>query len=118
MGHVARWCRSSGVTFLANLLASMTMPLYWRTTFWGREGVIEIATTKKEITVIGAQDKEMRQEELPAVEKGGYLRSFLDDIAGKKPANDLDTAAVLGSIKNAIKIQEAANCATREVSFA
>ena len=94
------------------------MPLYWRTTFWGREGVIEIATTKKEITVIGAQDKEMQQEELPAVEKGGYLRSFLDDIAGKKPANDLDTAAVLGSIKNAIKIQEAANCATREVSFA
>ena len=50
-------------------------------------------------------------------QRGGYLRSFLDDIAGKVPANGLDTAAVLRSTRNVIRIQEAADRGEREVGF-
>jgi predicted dehydrogenase len=103
------------VSYFAPDRLGYRLPQYWRTTFWGREGLIEIAATADHITVIGAQDEEIRQEPLPPAKKGAYLCSFLDDIAGRRPENELDTAAVLKSIKEAIKIQQAADLGAREL---
>ncbi|MEW6750213.1 MAG: Gfo/Idh/MocA family oxidoreductase [Candidatus Latescibacterota bacterium] len=93
-------------------------PFYWRMTFWGREGVIEGGPTMDAITVVGARDQEVRHEPLPAARHGGYLRAFLDDIAGRRPENGLDTDAVLTSMRRAILVQEAASTGAREVPFA
>ena len=105
------------VSYFAPDKAGYTMPYYWRTTFWGRDGVIETATTAKEIQVLGREDDTVQIEPLPSAQRGGYLRSFLDDIAGKVPINGLDTAAVLRSTRNVIRIQEAADRGEREVGF-
>jgi predicted dehydrogenase len=103
------------VSYFAPDRLGYRMPLYWRTTFWGREGVLELAAPVAALTVIEARSAKVQHEPLPLVPKGGYLRSFLDDIAGKKPESGLDTEAVLGSMKSAIEIQEAADHGAREV---
>ena len=105
------------VSYFAPDRAGYTMPYYWRTTFWGRDGVIETSTTAKDIQVLGREDATVQIKPLPPAQRGGYLRSFLDDIAGKVPANGLDTAAVLRSTRNVIRIQEAADRGEREVGF-
>jgi len=105
------------VSYFAPDRLGYSMPLYWRTTFWGREGVIEVSTAAREITVIGAEDEEIRREPLPPAAPGGYLRAFLDDIHGQVKADALDTATVLRSMRHVIKVQEAANAKAREVAF-
>ena len=105
------------VSYFAPDKAGYSMPYYWRTTFWGRDGVIETASTANDIQVLGKDDEAVHSEPLPSGQKGGYLRSFLDDIAGKKPLNDFDTAAVLHSARNVIRIQQAADNKEREIDF-
>ena len=105
------------VSYFAPDRAGYTMPYYWRTTFWGRDGIIETSTTAKDIQVLGREDSTVHIEPLPLAQRGGYLRSFLDDIAGEVPANGLDTAAVLRSTRNVIRIQGAADRGEREVGF-
>ena len=105
------------VSYFAPDRAGYKMPYYWRTTFWGRDGVIETATTAKDIQVLGREDDAVQREPLPPAQRGGYLRSFLDDIAGDVPANGLDTAEVLRSTRNVIRIQAAADRGEREVGF-
>ena len=92
------------------------MPYYWRTTFWGRDGVIETATTSKEIHLLGKDDDEVQILPLAPAQKGGHLRAFLADIAGETPHNGLDTAAVLRSARQVIRIQQAADGGEREVA--
>ena len=72
------------VSYFAPDRAGYTMPYYWRTTFWGRDGVIETSTTAKDIQVLGREDATVQIEPPPPAQRGGYLRSFLDDIAGKR----------------------------------
>ena len=67
--------------------------------------------------MLGREDATVQIEPLPSAQRGGYLRSFLDDIVGKVPTNSLDTAAVLRSTRNVIRIQEAADRGEREVGF-
>lgn len=105
------------VSYFAPDRAGYSMPYYWRVTFWGRDGVIETATTAKEIQILGKEDQAVQTLPLPALKKGGYLRAFLDDIAGETPANGLDTAAVLHSARNVIRIQQTADRGEREVKF-
>jgi predicted dehydrogenase len=102
------------VSYFAPDRLGYSLPQYWRTTFWGRDGLIELSSTVDTLTVIGAQDAQIQQLAPAPVAKGGYLRSFLDDIAGLQPQSGLDTAAVLQSIRTAIQIQEAADHGVRE----
>ncbi|MEE3260005.1 MAG: Gfo/Idh/MocA family oxidoreductase, partial [Candidatus Latescibacterota bacterium] len=85
------------VSYFAPDRAGYRMPYYWRTTFWGRDGVIETATTSKEIQLLGKDDDEVQSLPLAPAQKGGHLRAFLTDIAGETPHNELDTTAVLSS---------------------
>ncbi len=105
------------VSYFAPDRLGYRLPQYWRTTFWGTEGLIELSTAMDKLMVVGAADDEVRYEPLPPAVKGGYLRSFLDDIAGVTPDSGLDTAAVLESMRTAITIQEAANHGAREVEL-
>lgn len=105
------------VSYFAPDKAGYSMPYYWRTTFWGRDGVIETSSTSSDIQLLGKGDEAVQTEPLPQSQKGGYLRAFLDDIAGKAPANGLDTAAVLHSTRQVIRIQQAADRNEREIEF-
>ena len=105
------------VSYFAPDRAGYRMPYYWRTTFWGRDGVIETATTSKEIHMLGKDDEEVQILPLAPAQKGGYLRAFLADIAGETPHNSLDTAAVLHSARQVIRIQQAADGGEREVAY-
>ena len=104
------------VSYFAPDRAGYHMPYYWRTTFWGRDGVIETATTSKEIHLLGKDDDEVQILPLAPAQKGGHLRAFLADIAGETPHNGLDTAAVLRSARQVIRIQQAADGGEREVA--
>lgn len=91
------------------------MPQYWRLTFWGREGLAEVAVPSAELLLIGRHDQEVRRQPLPPDRPAGYLEDFLEDVAGRRPESGLDTEAVLRSTRTAIRIQEAANQGEREV---
>ena len=58
------------VSYFAPDRAGYTMPYYWRTTFWGRDGVIETATTAKDIQVLGREDAAVQVEPLPPAPTG------------------------------------------------
>ncbi len=105
------------VSYFAPDKAGYSMPYYWRITYWGRDGVIETSTAPEAIQVLGKDDETVQMLDAPSVKKGGYLQAFLDDIAGKTPGNSLDTAAVLASARNVIRIQQAADKGEREVGF-
>ena len=104
------------VSYFAPDRAGYRMPYYWRTTFWGRDGVSETPTTAKEIHLLGKDDDEVQILPLAPAQKGGHLRAFLADIAGETPHNGLDTAAVLRSARQVIRIQQAADGGAREVA--
>ncbi len=94
-----------------------SLPQYWRTTFWGRDGIIETSSTIKSIGVALADYGEMREEPLPQGTEGGYLREFLRDIEGTAGADERTTAAVLKAARTTLKIQEAADKGLREVAL-
>jgi predicted dehydrogenase len=105
------------VSYFAPDRLGYATPLYWRMTFWGRDGVAETSATAREIALIGADDREVRRESLPPAREGGYLRAFLDDVAGRVPEHGLDTETVLASTRNAVRVQAAADAGEREVAF-
>jgi len=52
----------------------------------------------------------LRSAPLPPEKAGGYLESFLRDIAGEAPGDgELDTKAVLASARLALEVQKAAD---------
>ena len=97
--------------------AGYSLPQYWRTTFWGRDGLLETSTTAQSISVALAGDEGLREEELPAATEGGYLREFLRDIEGTVGEGERSTEAVLKAARTVLKIQEAADKGLREVEL-
>lgn len=96
------------VSYFAPDAAGYRLPQYWRTTFWGREGILEWATGQK-MTLVGSGDKEPRAIDAGAGNAGGYLRAFMRDIAGETEADGLDTAEVLRAARTALRVQRAAD---------
>lgn len=91
-----------------------SLPYYWRTTIWGREGVLETSTTTK--TIRQTVDGELVDRDLPDV-KENYFDYFVKDIQGTSSGDDLDTAGVIASARAVVKIQQAADEGLREVKF-
>lgn len=90
--------------------AGYRLPQYWRTTFWGRRGLIETANTGDRISLVRDSDAQPEHLPLAAAEAGGYFRSFRRDIAGQEMGPEaLDTAAVLRSARLVLRVQEAAD---------
>jgi predicted dehydrogenase len=89
-----------------------TLPHYWRLTFWGRTGVLETSSTTDHILVALDGEAAPRHEPLPPGNPAGYLRSFLDDIAGVARPGALTTADVLAAAQIALTAQQVADRAT------
>lgn len=89
-------------------------PHYWRVTIWGRNGVLETATTSK--SILQNKNGSIEDIELPEV-KENYFDSFIKDIQGTASGDDLVTAAIIKSSRAVLKIQQAADEGLREVGF-
>jgi len=90
--------------------AGTGLPQYWRTTFWGRRGLIETASGADSICL--TRDTDSEPQFLPPADSlaGGYFSSFRRDIGGEEMgADELNTTAVLRSSRLALRVQEAAD---------
>ena len=98
------------VSYHAPDAAGYSMPYYWRTTFWGREGVIETATNMEHLALTTAGGKETERRELPAGNSGGYFRAFLKTIRGETlDDGEPSTQQVLDSSETVLRVQAAAD---------
>lgn len=89
-------------------------PHYWRMTLWGREGVLETATTSQ--SILQNAKGELVEVDLPDVENN-YFDYFIKDIQGASSGDDLNTQQVIDSSRAVLKIQQAADEGLREVGF-
>ena len=90
--------------------AGYRLPQYWRTTFWGRRGLIETATGSDGICLIRDTDEEPQTVPPADSVTGGYFHAFRRDIDGAEMGSDeLGTTAVLSSSRLALRIQAAAD---------
>lgn len=98
------------VSYHAPNTSGYRMPYYWRTTFWGRDGVIETSATADHLALTTATGAETERRELPPSNKGGYFRAFLKCIRGEE-LNDGEpsTQDVLDSSARVLRIQAAAD---------
>ena len=98
--------------------AGYRLPQYWRTTFWGRHGLIETATGSETICLVREDDREPRPLPPAESEPGGYFRAFREEIAGAPAAvGQLDTAGVIASARLALRIQAAADAGAAGVDL-
>lgn len=105
------------VSYLAPGSSGYTLPFYWRMTFWGERGVIEVDYSAKDITLALDGENDVRHEPLADSNPGGYLRSFLHDIQGGLQADELCTAHALRATRIALTIQHAADTQAHDVAF-
>jgi predicted dehydrogenase len=106
------------VSYHAPNAAGYSMPYYWRTTFWGREGVIETATNADHVALTTATGKLTERRELPAGNSGGYFRAFLKTIRGEVLADgEPSTQEVLDSSECVLRIQAAADAGQTQVQL-
>ncbi|NLF01240.1 MAG: Gfo/Idh/MocA family oxidoreductase [Anaerolineales bacterium] len=97
------------VSYFAPNSQGYTSPFYWRTTLWGREGVLETAFTAQAITLVCNEAQQPVQLPLPAGDPGGYLRAFLHDVEGVSGGAELTTEQVLRAARLALTAQWAAD---------
>jgi predicted dehydrogenase len=83
------------------------LPQYWRITFFGRNGVMELSYTQKKIMLARNGSKETVFPDLAPDNAGGYLKTFLAEIQGQPLPGGLSTADILLASRNSLKIQEA-----------
>ncbi|NOY76221.1 MAG: hypothetical protein GXP32_10610 [Kiritimatiellaeota bacterium] len=83
--------------------------LYWRFTLWGSKGVLETAASAEGVSIALAGEKEFVVESLPKGESGGYLRDFLDDVAGNPKPGSLETKSILKAQRFTLEIQAMAD---------
>lgn len=84
-----------------------SLPFYWRTTFFGRKGIIETSSTAKQISAAINGQKEMTFEELPEPDPGYYFKAFQDDINGISSPEMLNTESVLRTSRTVLTVQKA-----------
>ena len=103
------------VSYFAPSQTGYKLPLYWRTSFFGRRGILEASSTAARIAYYPEGEKESKMLSLPEGTPGGYLKSFLSDIRGEAKGEDLCTEAVLRAARTVLTIQKAADDGARDV---
>jgi predicted dehydrogenase len=103
------------VSYMMPDSSGYTLPFYWRMTFWGRKGVLEIAYNQDHVTLALDGEKDVRREPLLDGDPGGYLRAFLHDVAGDAGPGELCTADSLRAMRVALLAQQAADSHTFDV---
>ncbi len=84
-----------------------SLPYYWRTTFFGSEGIAEVSATSDLIDI--TRDGVVVSVEPPGSQPEGYLAGFLGDIEGSASADSLGMADVLRATRVALMVQKAAD---------
>lgn len=98
------------VSYHAPDASGYRMPYYWRTTFWGTDGVLETSSNYDHIALTTSTGSATEQRPLPEGNKGGYFRSFLKCIRGETLADtEPSTHQVLASSELALRVQAAAD---------
>ncbi len=97
------------VSYLTPDSFAYEMPLYWRFTFWGSQGVLEAAANSTGITVFKNGETSPRIEPLPAGRPGAYLDSFLAEIGGQSTGLHLASSDVLAAARTALEMQRVAD---------
>lgn len=97
------------VSYMMPDSSGYTLPFYWRMTFWGRKGVLELSSTQGDIVLALDGESSVRHEPLFDGDPGGYLRAFLHDIAGATGQDELCTADSLRVTRTALLVQRAAD---------
>lgn len=85
-----------------------SLPMYWRLTMWGSEGVLETTLTSKEILLFKEGEQTGRSVPPAAPNPGGYLTAFLREMHGE-PNDGLTSTEVYRASRAALKAQEAAD---------
>jgi len=86
-----------------------SLPLYWRTTFFGSQGVLETSVSADSIMLALAGSDAPQYEPLPEANPGDYLRSFVNDIRGIVEEGGLNTRNICRTMRTVISIQKAAD---------
>ena len=103
------------VSYMMPDSSGYTLPFYWRMTFWGRKGVLEVAYNQDHVTLALDGEEGVRHEPLLDGDPGGYLRAFLHDIAGTTDVDELDTADSLRAMRTSLLAQHAADSHTFDI---
>ena len=91
------------------------LPYYWRTTFFGGGGIVEVTDGDRSLTV--TKDGKVDPLDRVVARGGGYLEGFLKDIKGEADEGDLTTADVIEAMRVALTVQQAADTHRRDVSL-
>lgn len=97
------------VSYLTPDSFAYEMPLYWRFTFWGSQGVLEATANSQGITVYKNGEAEPRIVPLSAGRPGAYLESFLREIHGQRDDLPLSSTDVLTAARTALVLQKVAD---------
>lgn len=97
------------VSYFAPNKSGYSMPYYWRTVFWGKDGLLEISANSNVVKMLLHADEKIQQIKLPPSNSGGYLQSFLKDIANKPAEHNLNTNNIIKTMRTTLTIQDAAN---------
>ncbi len=95
------------VSYLAPDGCGYALPQYWRFTFHGSNGVIELSYVGKQVLVATNADKEPRMVNAQENVRWAYLPDFLSQVKGEKGTVALSTADVLNATEWALKAQQA-----------
>jgi predicted dehydrogenase len=105
------------VSYLAPDSHSYSIEHYWRTTFWGKDGVIETGVNYNGVKMYKNGEKEMKEIAPSEGNPGGYFNSFVREIKGESTAEDLTTEQVLNSAKIGLLCQKASDKNETNVSL-
>lgn len=92
-----------------------SLPYYWRMTLWGRKGVVETSCLSENISLALDGEKDLKKSSLPDANQDGYLKSFINDIAGTPDTGDLTTESILNVSRISLTIQKAGDNNLRDV---
>jgi predicted dehydrogenase len=105
------------VSYFAPDSLGYSIPQYWRMTFFGREGVLELSYTQKKIMLAKSGLKEPTYPELAPDNSGGYLKAFLAEVQGSPLPGAITTADIIRASRNSLLIQEAGDKGLTHVSM-
>jgi len=97
------------VSYVSPDSGGFTLPLYWRFTFWGEEGVLEAGYASQAITLYKNGERTAVILNPPEGRPGGYLESFLQEVAGETEGLHLTSSEALQAARTTLQIQQAAD---------
>jgi predicted dehydrogenase len=95
------------VSYFAPDSLGYAMPQYWRITFFGRAGVLEMLYTQKKLMLARNGSKEAVYPDPLPDNPGGYLKAFQAEIDGTVIPGAITTADILRASRQCLLIQNA-----------